>query len=63
MPDTGGSDWTYQSIAKEIGITAASTLQHVCLRIPPGYYILFLGHLLHAGAECPQLEGGWRLYM
>jgi hypothetical protein len=63
MPDESGTEWNRSSLTKELGITAASTLRHVKVVIPPGYYILFMGHLLHAGAECTLSHGGWRLHM
>jgi hypothetical protein len=63
MPDDVDTHWDYTSLTRELGITAATRLKSLTVNIPAGYYILFLGYLLHGGGECSLTEGGWRLHM
>jgi hypothetical protein len=56
--------WEDSAISKEVGLaTVTALLQHLRLKIPPGYYILFLGYLIHGGASCNLPGGGWRLHV
>jgi hypothetical protein len=61
--DDDSTIWEDSDISIKVGLaTATATLPKLRIKIPPGYYILFLGTLIHGGASCMLPGGGWRLH-